>query len=99
MVGKIVLNCGFRRSTTSSTELNAISRGRFWGKLKEREKKSNVKWKLANIVIREAVKHGYAVILKKLGENSTKNMVARIRDGQHKHRIYQASFRDIQRAI
>jgi len=68
-------------------------------KLKEKRKKDDVKWKIANIVVRAAYWKRYAVILEKLGKRSAERMIERIKDDQLRHRIFQASFRGIQRAI
>ena len=67
--------------------------------LKERRKKSDIKWKIANIVVRTAYVKQYAVVLEKLSKMSVNNMVERIKDRQLRHRIFQASFRGIQKAI
>jgi len=68
-------------------------------KLKERRKKSNIKWKIAGIVVRTAYEGQYAIVLEKLGRKPASNMIKRIRDKQLRHRIFQASFRGIQKAI
>ncbi len=68
-------------------------------KLKERERKRDIKWKIANIVVRVAYVRQYAVVLEKLGRNPANNMIKRIEDDQLRHRIFQASFKGIQKAI
>ena len=68
-------------------------------KLKERMKKQDIKWKIANIIVKTAYEKGYAIVLEKLGKRVANNMVKRIRDKQLRHRIFQASFRGIQKAI
>ena len=68
-------------------------------KLKEKEKKNDVRWKIANIIVRTAYERGYAIVLEKLGKQVVNNMVKRIEDKQLRHRIFQASFRGVQRAI
>jgi len=68
-------------------------------KLKEKKKKNDVKWKIANIIVRTAYERKYAIVLEKLGKKAANNMIKRIRDKQLRHRIFQASFRGIQRAI
>jgi IS605 OrfB family transposase len=67
--------------------------------LKERERKSNLKWKLANIVVRIAVDKQYTIVLERLGKNPAKEMVNHFRDDQLRYRIYQASFKGVQRAV
>jgi len=68
-------------------------------KLKERCKKEDARWKIANIIVRVAYWKRYAVVLEKLGKRSAKRMIERINDGQLRHRVFQASFRGIQIAI
>jgi len=68
-------------------------------KLKEREKKLDIRWKIANIVVRVAYEKHYAIVLEKLGKRVANNMIARIKDSQLRHRIFQASFRGIHKAI
>jgi len=68
-------------------------------KLKEKRKKEDIKWKIANIVARTAHERQYAIVLEKLGKRPAENMINRIKDDQLRHRIFQASFRGIQKAI
>ena len=68
-------------------------------KLKERRKKMDIRWKLANIIVKVAYDKRYAIVLEKLGKRVANNMIARIKDKQLRHRIFQASFKGIQRAI
>ena len=68
-------------------------------KLKESKRKNDLRWKLANIVVRVAKEKQYAIVLEKLGRNPAKEMISHIKDDQLRHRIYQASFRGVQRAI
>ena len=68
-------------------------------KLKEKKKKNNIRWKIANIIVRIAYDKKYAIVLEMLGKRVANNMIKRIKDKQLRHRIFQASFRGIQRAI
>ena len=68
-------------------------------KLKEKEKKLDIKWKVVNIIVKVAYEKRYAIVLEKLGKKPASNMIKRIRDKQLRHRIFQASFRGIQKAI
>ena len=68
-------------------------------KLKERMKKLDIRWKIANFIVRSAYGKQYAIVLEKLGKKPAQNMIKRIRDKQLRHRIFQASFRGVQRAI
>ncbi|MCE4625909.1 MAG: IS200/IS605 family accessory protein TnpB-related protein [Desulfurococcales archaeon] len=69
------------------------------GKLKESKRKHDIRWKVANIIVRTAREKRYAIVLERLGKRVANSMIARIRDKQLRHRIFQASFRGIQRAI
>jgi len=68
-------------------------------KLKERKRKSDLRWKLANTVVRVAKEKRYAIVLEKLGKNPAREMINHVRDDQLRHRIYHASFRGVQKAI
>jgi len=68
-------------------------------KLKEGEKKQDIKWKVANLIVRIAYEKQYAIVLERLGRKPVSNMIKRVKDRQLRHRIFQASFRGIQRAI
>jgi IS605 OrfB family transposase len=73
--------------------------GRVLRRLKERRKKCDLRWKLANIITRAAKERQYAVVLERLGKNPAKDMINRIDDEQLRHRIYQASFKGVQKAV
>jgi putative transposase len=68
-------------------------------KLKEGKKKNDIKWKIANIIVRTAYEKRYAIVLEKLGKKPANNMLRRTKDKQLRHRIFQASFRGVQKAI
>ena len=68
-------------------------------KLKEKKLKNDLRWKLANIIVRAAKERRCAIVLEELGKNPAREMVNHVRDDQLRHRIYQASFRSVQRAI
>jgi len=68
-------------------------------KLREKKKKNDIKWKTANIIVRTAYEKQYTVVLEKLGKRPANNMIKRIKNKQLRHRVFQASFRGIQRAI
>jgi IS605 OrfB family transposase len=79
--------------------VNCRVKRRIFRKLKERRKKSDLKWKLANIIVRVAREKQYAVVLEELGEEPAREMINYVKDDQLRHRIYQASFKGVQRAI
>jgi len=64
-------------------------------KLKEKRKKHNIKWKIANLIVRAAYEKRYAVVLEKLGRKPASNMIKRVKDKQLRHRIFQASLKGI----
>jgi len=68
-------------------------------KLKERAKKQDVRWKIASNIVETAYEKQYAIVLEKLGKKPANNMIKKIKDRRLRHRIFQASFRGIQRAI
>ncbi len=68
-------------------------------RLRERKKKQGIRWKIANIIVRTAYERHYAIVLEKLGKRVANNMIGRIRGKQLRHRVFQASFRGVQRAI
>ncbi|MEB3851193.1 MAG: transposase [Desulfurococcales archaeon] len=68
-------------------------------KLKERAKKQDVRRKIASNIVETAYEKQYAIVLEKLGKKPANNMIKKIKDRQLRHRIFQASFRGIQRAI
>jgi len=68
-------------------------------KLKEKKRKSDLRWKLANVIVRVAKERRYAVVLEGLGKKPGKEMINHIEDGQLRHRIYQASFKGVQKAV
>jgi len=68
-------------------------------KLREKRKKDDVRWKIANIIVRAAYEKQYAVVLEKLGKRVNEKMIEGVRDDQLRHRLFQASFRGVQRAI
>ncbi|PUA33845.1 MAG: transposase [Zestosphaera tikiterensis] len=68
-------------------------------KLKERYRKNDVKLKIANIIVRAAYEKQYAIVLEDLGEKPAESMIKKIKNDQLRHRIFQASFKGIQKAI
>jgi len=68
-------------------------------KLRERRRKEDIKWKIANIIVREAYVRSYAIVLEDLGDNPAEGIIERMVDEQLRHRIFQASFKGIQTAI
>jgi IS605 OrfB family transposase len=61
--------------------------------------KGDVKWKFANIVVGEAKKRHYAIVLKKLPKQCQREMIEDVEDEQLQHRLYQACFKAVQEAV
>jgi len=65
----------------------------------ERHKKEDRRLKIANIIANTAKQLGGIVILEKLPKECPRNMIRNIRDKKLRHRIYQAGFRMLLKAI
>jgi len=68
-------------------------------KLREKCRKEDARWKIANIIVRAAYVRCYAIVLENLGDNPAEGMIEGIKDEQLRHRIFQASFKGVQAAI
>jgi putative transposase len=65
----------------------------------ERKRKKDIRLKIANIVSNTAKKLNAVVVLENLPEQCPRNMIKGVEDPALRHRIYQAGFRGIVRAI
>ena len=68
-------------------------------RLKYRRRKDDIRWKVANIIVRAAYERRYAIVMERLGRRPAEGMTSHFRDPQLRYRIYQAAFRGVQRAI
>jgi len=66
---------------------------------RERNRKKNIRMKIANIIANTAKKLDAAVVLEDLPRQYPRNMIKDVRDSLLKHRIYQAGFRGMVKAI
>jgi putative transposase len=66
---------------------------------RERKRKKDTRLKIANIVANTARKLNAVVILEKLPKQCPRNMIKDVRDPVLRHRIYQAGFRGVIKAI
>jgi putative transposase len=66
---------------------------------RERKRKKDTRLKIANIVANTARKLNAVVVLEKLPKQCPKNMIKDTKDATLRHRIYQAGFRGMVRAI
>ncbi len=103
-IGRLVLGYYYRRKRVQEKYDRPYGRKsrikkKIMRRLKERRKKMDIRWKLASIIVRVAYDKRYAIVLEKLGKRVANNMIARIKNKQLRHRIFQASFKGIQRAI
>jgi len=69
------------------------------GKLGERGKKKDIRFKIANIIVGIARGKQYAIIMEDLGREPAKRMLKHIEDPQLRHRIYQSSLKGTQKTI
>ncbi|ESQ23152.1 MAG: transposase, IS605 OrfB family, central region [uncultured Acidilobus sp. MG] len=65
----------------------------------ERLLKREVRWKLATLIVREAARRQAAIVLERLGKEPASHMIERIKNPQLRHRVFQAAFKGVQRAI
>jgi IS605 OrfB family transposase len=61
--------------------------------------KKEIRWKLAALIAREAARRQAAIVFERLGKEPAKGMIERIKDSQLRHRVFQAAFKGVQRAI
>jgi putative transposase len=66
---------------------------------RERVRKRDIRLKIANIIANTAKNLNAIVVLEKLPKQCPKNMIKNVKDSMLRHRIYQAGFRGIVRAI
>jgi len=65
----------------------------------ERKRKKDIRLKIANIVSNTAKKLNAVVVLEKLSKQCPRNMIKGVKDPALRHRIYQAGFRGMVKAI
>ncbi|ACL10443.1 IS element ISDka1 orfB, putative transposase [Desulfurococcus amylolyticus 1221n] len=102
--GRVVLGYYYRRKRILEKYdklygVKSRTKRKILKKLNERKKKLDARWKIGNIIVREASRRGYAVVMERLGRRPAEHMIARISDEQLRHRVFQASFKGVQRAI
>ncbi|MCD6324626.1 MAG: IS200/IS605 family accessory protein TnpB-related protein [Desulfurococcales archaeon] len=101
---KLVLGYYYRRKKLQakydkSYGVKSRTKRKVLKRLKEKREKNDIRWKIANIIVRTAYEKRYAIVLEKLGKHVANNMIKKVKNRQLRHRIFQASFRGIQRAI
>ncbi|NAZ31568.1 MAG: IS200/IS605 family element transposase accessory protein TnpB, partial [Acidilobus sp.] len=65
----------------------------------EKALKREIRRKLATLIVREAARRQAAIVLERLGREPANHMIERIMDPQLRHRVFQAAFKGIQKAI
>ena len=68
-------------------------------KLRERDKKADVRRKLAKLIVKEAFESRSAIILEDLPRNTPKHMVKSVKDKKLRLRIYRSAFSSMKNAI
>jgi hypothetical protein len=58
-------------------------------KLRERKKKRDYRWKTANLIVRDALRTRGVIVIERISGDDIRVMIARYRNKQLKHRIYQ----------
>jgi len=67
--------------------------------LREKERKKNIRYQVANLLVKTARELRAIVVLENLPKKTPSNMISRINNKILKHRIYQASFRGLLNTI
>jgi IS605 OrfB family transposase len=68
-------------------------------KLKERKKKRDYRWKTANLIVRDALRTRGVIVVERISGDDIRVMIARYRDKQLRHRIYQSALKGELNAI
>ena len=77
----------------------AKKKKRILQKLREKNKKRDIRYKFAKIIVEEARKRQTGIVLEDLPKNVPQRMLSNIKNKQVRHRVYQAAFLGIQKAI
>jgi IS605 OrfB family transposase len=68
-------------------------------KLKERKKKRDYRWKAANMIVRQAMKTRGIIVIERISGEDIRVMIARYRNRQLRHMIYQSALKGELNAI
>jgi len=68
-------------------------------KLREGDVKRDIRRKIANLVVQAAYAKRYAIVLEELGDRPAEDMIKGVKSPRLRHRIYQAAFKGVQKAI
>jgi putative transposase len=107
VLGKVfILETGIKRITIGYARyrevVQSVKGNGYVGRVvhgRERRRKKDIRLKIANIVSNTAEKLNAVVVLENLPKQCPRNMIRGVRDATLRHRIYQAGFRSMVRAI
>jgi putative transposase len=68
-------------------------------KLREGKKKRDYKWKTANLLVRDALRMRGVIVIERISGDDIRVMIARYRNKQLRHRIYQSALKGKLNAI
>jgi putative transposase len=101
-----ILETGVKRITIGYARyrevVQSVKGNRYVGRAvhgRERKRKKDIRLKIANIVSNTARNLNAVVVLEELPKQCPRNMIRDVRDSALRHRIYQAGFRGVVRAI
>jgi IS605 OrfB family transposase len=68
-------------------------------KLREGKRKRDYRWKIANLIVREAKRIRGVIVIERISREDIRVMIARYRNKQTRHRIYQSALKGELNAI
>ena len=105
-LSKVTLGYYYRRKRIQEKYDRAYGPGsrparRVFRRLSNNEKalKREIRRKLATLIVREAAKRQAAIVLERLGREPANHMIEHIKNPQLRHRVFQAAFKGMQKAI
>jgi len=107
VLGKVyILETGIRRITIGYARyrevVQSVKGNGYAGRAihgRERKRKRDIRLKIANIIANTAKSLNAVVVLEKLPKQCPRNMIRDVRDSVLRHRVYQAGFRGMVKAI
>jgi putative transposase len=96
-IKRITIGYATYREVAQSVKGNGYVYGVIHGR--ERKRREDIRLKIANIVSNAAKNINAVVVLEKLPKQYPRNMIRDVRDPVLRHRIYQAGFRGMVKAI
>jgi putative transposase len=96
-IKKITIGYARYREAVQSVKGNGYASRAIHGR--ERKRKRDIRLKIANIIVNTAKNLNAIVVLEKLPKQCPRNMIRDVRDSALRHRIYQAGFRGMVKAV